>query len=278
VWFWLALLAAVFYASLWLFARASKGMPSSLVTAIQFSPGPVLLAATAHSVDFPWHEPSWYVFLVSQFVIIAPLAWALNHVSQRIEVTLIKPLSGISSISALIFGSLAFGEHFSSAAIFGIAVSTAGLLLLYHARWSVWKSPYPWIVLLAVIFFGVNATLMGHVLSYWHHPVVMSGLAMTSSCIFALFHAVRSYKHMVWTPQRVKLMVSFTAAMLAQELSTQYALALAPGALVVSVKRTSIIMAAAAGYWLFHERDIPLRKLLLSTILVCCGVLLLFWR
>lgn len=275
MWFLISLLAAVFYASLWLFARASRGMPSSIVTVIQFSPGLALLAWSIPTVDFPWDMKGWYAFLALQFLILPPLVWAMNFASQRIEVTLIKPLSSLSSISAAITGIVLFGEHLSPWAIMGILVSTAGLLLLYHARWNVWKSPYPWIVLTGVAFFGLNAAFMGYILSVWPHPIAMSGLAMSSICIFAMIQAIRSHKHMRWTKRRIQLLASFAFANLTQELMTQWALLLAPASLVISVKRSSIILAAVAGYFLLHEREIPLKKLLVATLLTTAGIALL---
>lgn len=277
MWFALSLLSAVFYASLWLFARASRGMPSSIVTAIQFSPGPVILALSLPGTALPWDQPSWLVYLASQFLIIPPFAWAMNHVSQRVEVTVIKPLSSISSISAAFAGIAFFGDQFSPLSLAGIAIGTMGLLLLYHARWNVWRTPYPWIVLASVLAFGVNAALMGHVLSYWKHPIAMAGLAMTSTFLFTTIPALSQRASAVWTQKRVLLMLSFVAAMIAQELSTMYAFALAPSAAyVVSVKRTSIIMAALAGYLLFNERETPLPRLILSAGLTSAGVAVLF--
>lgn len=275
MWFVLAFLSAFLYASLWLFARASKGMPSSIVTAFQFLPGPIMLIILSSRIHFPWHEPRWYLFLVITFIVTPPFSWAMNFASQRIEVTLIKPLSSLSSISALVFGMLLSHQTFSLKAVLGILVSTVGLMLIYHARWKVWRKPYPWLVLASMMVFGLNATVAGMLLQVFPHPLTISATSLTGGFLLSAVSGVNHRKHMRWTPQTIGLLLSFAAACVGQELFTDYALVLAPAAYVLAVKRTSIIMATVAGYLIFHEKDVPLTKLLMATAIVIAGLVLL---
>lgn len=275
MWFLLSILAAIFYASLWLFARASKGMPSSIVTAFQFLPGPIMLLILSTRIHFPWALPQWYLFLLTTFIIVPPFSWAMNFASQRIEVTLIKPLSALSSISAILFGVILAHQAFSLRSILGILVSTCGLLLIYHARWSVWKKPFPWIVLASVLMFGFNAVIVGMLLAVFPHPLTVSATSLTGGFVLSAFSGMRRRKHMTWNARNLALLLCFAAACAAQELFTSYALVLAPAALVLSVKRTSIIMASVAGYFLFREKDIPLKHLLRATSVVVVGLVLM---
>lgn len=275
MWFFLSIIAAFLYASLWLFACASKGMSSGVVTVLQFSLGPVVLLASMWHLHFPWHEPVWYAYLLISFFANPPLSWALNYASQRIEVSLIKPLSGLSSLSAALVPVLVFGETLSMSGVAGMIVGTAGLLLLYHAKWHVWKTPYPWIVLLTVLVFGVNAAVVGAALKVFPHPIVMSGIACTANCLFALFYTRGKWKEISWTPFMILLMAGFALATLGQDFATNIALQLAPAGYVISVKRTSIIIASVGGYLLFRERTIKLPRLLAATTLVVAGVILL---
>jgi drug/metabolite transporter (DMT)-like permease len=275
MWFALSILSAFLYASLWLFARASKGLPTSVVTAFQFVPGPIMLILLSTKIHFPWTEPRWYLFLITALVIVPPFSWALNFASQRIEVTLIKPLSALSSISAVLFGMILAHQTFSLNAILGILISTAGLMLIYHARWTVWKKPYPWIALASVLVFGFNATVAGYLFQVFPHPLTVSAVALTGGFIPPMLASMRHHKRMTWNRKTITLLLSFAAATIAQELTTDYALVLAPAAYVLSVKRTSIIMASAAGYFFFHEKDIPLKKLILATVIVVTGLAIL---
>ena len=62
MWFPYALLAAFFYALLWTLGRASRGMPTSVVTAVQFCLGPLLLLSAAVNYDLYFVQyPALYV-------------------------------------------------------------------------------------------------------------------------------------------------------------------------------------------------------------------------
>lgn len=274
MWFLLSIIAAFFYASLWLFTRASKGIPSSVVTTLQFVIGPVLLL-TCWNTPFPWSEPIWYWYLLISFCIVPPFSLALNFASQRIEVTLIKPLSGLSSLSAVLLPVLLFHQTIAVTGILGVAIGTLGLLILYHAKWHVWKTPYPWIVLCTMLIFGVNAAIVSQTLQIFPHPILLCFISHTGIFLFAFVGSLKQWKKISWSRNQIVLMIVLSCVTLLQEFATNIALGLTHAGYVVSVKRTSIIIASMAGYFFFHERSIKLPRLLAATSLVVGGVVML---
>ncbi len=274
VWFFLSLFAAFTYSFVWLLVRATKGLPSSVVTTIQFIVGPILLFFSIGSVTFPWSEPVWYWYLLSS-CIIPPLSVALNYCSQRTDVTLIKPLSGLSSISATLLPIFLFHTSFPLTGLLGVAIGTIGFFILYHARWDSWKKPYPWIVLITMLVFGINAAIVGMTLAVFPHPFILCFVSHALICLFSLGSSVRHWKGISWNIRYIGVLAALATVTILQEFATNAALTMAPAGYMISVKRTSIIFASLGGYFFFQERSIPLRRLLTATIIVVAGVALL---
>ncbi len=275
MWFPLSLAAAVLYSSVWLLARLSKGIPSSMVTALQFVFGPLVLVSLIGTTPLPWSEPIWYWYLLVTFLGVPPLSIALNYASQRIEVTLINPLSGLSSLTAVLLPMLAFQQKLPLTGLIGIGIGTLGLLILYHAKWHVWKTPYPWIALCAVLMWGVNAAVVAETLSVFPHPILLVGISHSAIFLFALLSSLRHWRRVEWTESRIFLMLALMSVTFLQEFATNLSLSLAPASYAISVKRTSIIIASIASYFLLHERSIKLPRLVMSTCLVAAGVVML---
>ena len=253
----------------------SKGLPSSVVTGVQFIYGPILLWIASRYVDFPWGETWWWAYLTLPFCIVPAYAWAMTYALHRTQVTFLQPLFGLSSIATLLVASTFFGENIPTYGIVGILIITFGLLSLYHGRWEVWKSSGPWITLLGAFIFGANAAIIGGVLQKFPHVFALSGMAITGHLLFCSIPAAPRLKQVVWSKRTIWIFIGLSIAMLGQDIATLYALTLGPFSYVISVKRASMLITAVVGYVFLHERDQSLSRLLISSVLVLIGIVML---
>lgn len=272
MWIVLSLLAAVLYASTWLFARASKGIPSAVVTSGQFAFGPLVLIYSIWAFDFPWHEPLWNFYVMFSFIVGPLILLGFTYASQRIEVSIIKPLTGLTSIAALFFAITIFHEQFPLMGIVGIVITTVGLLILYHGRWDVWKTPYPWFILIGVLVFGINTVMVREIHKFFPHILAISSAFLAGGFFLNALVAGRKWMETKWTGKRILFMGWFALAVFLQDIFTLMAVTLAPAPYVLAVKRLSILIAALGGYYLFNERDQSLPRLLLAVLFVIVGI------
>jgi uncharacterized membrane protein len=272
MWFPLALLSAVLYACMWLFARGSRGMPTAFVTAAASMWAPPMLVWTLFNVDYPWGDPLWQRYLVLPFFLIPITLLGLTLAGQRTEVSIIKPLSALSTVAALCASVLLFGAEFRLAHTIGIAVITVGLLLLYHGRWESWRTPWPWIAFVGVLVLGANAAVAREVLVIFREPLALITLAATGSFCVNGALAIRERRVIKIASRDVVFLFAFAATNLAQDLLTFTALTMGPAPHVIAVKRTSILFAAFMSYFIFRDRDQPLWRLMAASGVVVIGV------
>jgi drug/metabolite transporter (DMT)-like permease len=275
MWFFPALVSAVFYSMLWVLARMSRGLPSSVVTWVQFMYGPVILYFASMHVDFPWGEIWWWAYLTIPFGFLPAYAWAMTYSLHRTQVTLLQPLFGLSSIATLIIASGFFGERVAPLGVFGILFVTGGLLSLYHGRWGVWKSRGPWIALVGAFVFGSNAAIVAGVLKEFPHIYALSGIIITGHLLFCSIPAVPRLKKVVWSRRTLLIFFFLGVAMIGQDLTSLYAFTLGPSSYVIAVKRTSMLLTAVIGYVFLKERDQSLPRLMIASGLVVAGVVML---
>lgn len=275
MWFTYALLSAVFYALLWVFVRMSKGIPSTVVTAVEFIPGPFLFLYFLTQVDYPWGETWWQLYLIFPFVLIPFFVWAMTYALHRIEVTSVMPLFGLSSIATLFVAASFFGEQVTTTGIAGIAIITAGLFCLYGGRWEIWRQKGPWIVLAGAIFFGVNAAIAAKVLHKFPHIFALLAVIFTGAFIGNAPFALRDLKHVRWSSRVLLILIAIVCANVAHDIFTLIAFTHGPSSYVIAIKRTSILFTAVIGYVFLKERGQPLMRLLLASGLVVGGVVLL---
>ena len=272
MWFPYALLAAFFYALLWTLGRASRGMPTSVVTAVQFCLGPLLLLYVSQTVTYPWGEWWWRAYLFLPLFILPLTFFAMTSAVHATQVTLVKPLFGLSSIMTLLVASAFFGEHVTLPGIAGILLITVGLFFLYHERWSVWREVGPWMVLAGAIIFGTNAAILAAVLKRFPHVLAIAALIFTGSFVWNLIFSAREWRKMQWTPQNILILLGLIVSCTGQDLVTMYAFGFGPSSYVIAVKRTSVLLTALLGYFFLQERDQSLPRLLFSAGLVVAGV------
>ncbi len=275
MWVLLSLLSAFAFAGMWLLARASRGIPSSIVTAAQYATGPLLLLIFLPGTPLPWGLPLWYLFLIFNASIMAIASWGMIVASHKVPVTVSNPLLGLSSVSSLITVFLFFHGTFTVWGITGIFLTTLGLFVLYRGRWTMWRTRYPWIVLAVVILYGINGSIMHALLNDFPHPMVLSGIFLTCNFLMPLTQAAKKFRSVSWTGDVILLLVALAAVTLTQDLATIFAFRLAPAPYVLSIKRLSVLLSVLGGYVLFHERDESLGRLLLSTIIVLAGVVMM---
>jgi uncharacterized membrane protein len=272
MWFVLALLSAVLYASMWLFARASRGMPTAFVTAAASMWAPPMLVWMLFTLDYPWGDPRWQAYLFLPFLLIPLTLWGLTLASQRTEVSIVKPLSALSTVSALCASVLFFGEQFRLLHIVGMTVITVGLLVLYHGRYKSWRTPWPWVALLGVLVLGVNAAVVRNVLGFFAEPLGLVVLAASATFFINAGLAVRNRADIRINGHTMLFLFAFGATNLLQDLLTFTALGMGPAPHVIAVKRTSILFAAFMSYFLFNDREQPLKRLLFACAIVVVGV------
>jgi|GEM_PF-914041 len=275
MWLLYSLIAAVFYAALWILARASRGLPASIVLAAEFFPVPLLIFFGWPSQPIPWSEPLWILFcLVSVFVM--PFTWWLmTYAGQRSDIGVIKPLSSLSSITALFAGVVIFHDSVSFLGTLGVLVVMFGLLILYRGRAYHWRKRYPWIVLGCVLFYGFIGALLRSIVQIFPEPLFVTGIFLLPGSFIYFAQALRVVRTVTFTSAHYIILGIFAFASITQEVASIYALTLAPAAYMYTVKRTSIIIASLVGYFYFHEKEVPLWRLTVGSIIVISGTAVL---
>lgn len=275
MWLLLSLLAAVFYAALWVLARASKGLPPSIVLAAQFIPSPLLVFFWWPDAPLPWHEPLFVTFFLLSCFFMPTVSWLMTYAGQRAHIGVIKPLSGLSSLTALLAGLFLFDDSISVTGSLGVLIVVLGLLLLYRGRMYHWRTLPPWIVLACVLTFGVVGALFRAVLQFFPEPIFLTGIFLMPSGLLWVLRAGWIKKSVVLTQRHWIILALFAVAAIVQEVVSFMALALAPAAYMYTVKRTSIIIASLIGYFYFHEKEVPLWRLVVGSLIVISGTAVL---
>ncbi len=275
MWFPLALLSAISFSLLWVLTRVSRAIPSGIVTAVQFLPGPLLLLWTSRSVDFPWGNSTWSLYLLFLFVLMPVMQGVLTYAVHSMELTLLKPLFGLSSLATLLTSVLLFHEQVSLWGVFGIFLIAVGLLLLYSGRWIIWMRSAPWLTLLAALIFGINAAIAKNVVMQFPHILAIASLGMTASLMVNGLPAIQKVREVQWSRRTILLLIGIFLAFISQDLLSLTALTLGPSSYVIAVKRTSVLLTALLGYVFLHERDQSLPRLLFSSSFVVMGVIAL---
>lgn len=275
MWIVYSLLSAILFSSMWLLIRATRGVPGSIVSAATYAAGPIILLFTLPGVALPWSEPIWYWFLLVSGLMMAIASWTVMRSLQEVPVTVSNPLLGLSAVAALITATLFFDGRFTIGGVAGIIMATAGLFLLYHGRWKIWKTIHPWLILGVVTLFGVSGTIMHRLLEIFPNPLIVSAIFLTANCVLPLAHAVRSGRRISWSWNMFLILLTLACVTVGQDLLTLYAMQLAPAPYVLSVKRTSVLFGMLGGYFLFRERETSLSRLLLSALIVMAGVVMM---
>ena len=250
-------------------------MPSRVVTSLQFAVGPILFVFFVPGTSFPWSESWWQVYMIFAFILMPLSLGALTYAVHKTPVTIVKPLSAISGISALCTAKLFFGEQFSLVGVMGVLLITGGLLFLYHGRWYMWRKSGPWIALIASCVLGANAAVAGAVLSHFPHVFAILGLVLTIFCVMSAIFAGLSWGRLRLTRFNILVLLGMMIAVAIDNFGIFSALALGPSAYVIAVKRSSILLTAFIGYVFLKERDQSLVRLLIASGLVVVGVVML---
>lgn len=278
MWLVLTLASSMLYAAQWAVVRAShQKVPSSFVAAAHGIAAPVLaLGVLRHPM--PLDLPIVQIYLVYVFLINPPFSWISIYAAQRIPLSLSKPLSSFASVSATLAGWLAFDLRFPPLGIAGITLGFVGLWLLYHARGNAWKQPYPWLLALCMLNFGLVSALTGQVLAVYPHPVIVTGIGLTGALTIAGAVSARQWRRLRVRRETVGILGFIALSNILSEVLYSMALGMIPAAYAVSTKRVSIIITALLGYYLFRERELPLWRLLAASALVAAGVALMALR
>jgi drug/metabolite transporter (DMT)-like permease len=277
MWFTLALGTAVIYAAQWAVVRASHmKMPSSLMAAAHHILAPIL-AAGVFFYPMP-NLPIVWIYLGYVFLINPAFSWMATHAVQRIPVSLSQPLSGMAIISSTLAGYFLFNVNFPPLGLLGITLGFAGLWLLYHANWSEWKRPHPWILTVCTLNFGIMATLSGQVLRVYPYPLIVSGIGLSGALLLCGTAAIIQRKKIHLRKETIAMFLFIAISNIIGEIILNTALGMAPAAYVVSTKRVSIILTALIGYAIFKERQTPLWRLTTATVVLTIGVALMAIR
>lgn len=275
MWVFLSLGSALIYTAQWAVVRAShQKIPSSMMTAAYGTLGPAL-AAGAFVHPMPLDEPVVLFYLFYIFVINPPFSWFSTYAIQRMPVSLSQPLSSLAVISSTLGGMLLFRTEFSPLGLLGIAFGFAGLWMLYHARWSEWTKPYPWILSLCILNFGFLSTVIGQVLEVYPHPVILTGIGMSGTLSLSLVGSVLQRRQIRLTKQTFAMLAFISVSHITSDALQLTAMGIAPAAYVISVKRASIILSALLGYSLFRERQTPFWRLMTASFIVLLAIIFL---
>lgn len=174
-------------------------------------------------------------------------------------------------MSALFFGIVFFDDVVSLLGALSVLIVVLGLLMLYKGRMHHWQKPYPWIVLGCVILFGFNGALFRATLQIFPEPLLLTGLFFAPTGALGVILLLCSSVRIGLNARHWWILGAFAVANCIQEIATVYALSLAPSAYMFTVKRTSIIIASLIGYFYFHEKEVPLWRLIVGSLIVISG-------
>jgi drug/metabolite transporter (DMT)-like permease len=275
MWLILALGSAIIDSAQWSVIRAShEKIPSSLMTAAHHILGP-FLATGIFIYPMPVSETIVWIYLGYVFFVNPPFSWLSVYSTQRIPVSLSKPLGSFSTISSTLAGVFLFQTNFPPLGLWAIILGFIGLWMLYHARWSEWKKPYPWILTGCMLNFGMVSVLTSQVLEVYPHPIIVSGIGLTGALTVALTGSIAHYRKWNLHRQTIVMLLFIAISNIISQIIGVMALGMAPAAYVVSIKRTSIILTALIGYAIFRERQTPFWRLMLATGIVTLSIVLM---
>jgi len=133
-----------------------------------------------------------------------------------------------------------------------------------------------WLSILAVIFMGANASVLKEVIEVFPHPIAILAIGETGAFIFLTsLSARKDWKTIRWTKRNILLVSTFSTIVFVQAILIFFALALGPAPHIIAIKRTSILLAALGGYFIFKENNQSLIRLVMSCVVVVAGAILI---
>lgn len=234
-------------------------------------------------VKAPWESLTFPIALliIGKSFLNALGFWSVMKGIKTLELSRGLPLLALTPLFVALGGFIFLGETLNLMDLGGLALVVLGALLLEFREGQLeWKHfSKHGAILLALFFMTLNTLLDRYVMGPLKvaPPLVM---ALTQSSFLLFFLLIWSW---VRTPikqlaQGFKSTWSWLLIIAVLTLSYRYtnllALALAPAALVIAVKRSSVFFAAALGGKIFHEGHIWKRSF--AAILLVAGTMLLF--
>jgi len=197
---------------------------------------------------------------------------------QRAEISSTLPLLGLTPGIVALLAYFTIGDLISAREIAGLVLMIAGVFFLERKggmlranNWHIWA---------ALTLFAVSAVLDKALVSgYKTHPLVV---LFYQHAVFLAFYALlfsrkkQSLRYLLTQDHRLTLgLIVITAVVTICYRYTQLAATqLAPVAMVLAVKRTSVFFASLIGGTLFSEQRLPW-KLAGAAMIIAAGFLIL---
>jgi len=220
-------------------------------------------ALIAGCIAFFTQRPDWSLPLlgiIALAIIIELGAFLLmRHGLRRGEFSRLAPILGFSPVLTALFG-LFVGQYLTAASWTGIVLITLGLLILNHLRWT----DGALIMLIVTLLFSINPLIQQIGITF----------ASISWFMFLVFASISIIVFFMKRPPFAFALFSY-GALFSLEIFGQFiALSLSPAALVMAIKRLSVVFSSLAGIFILHEKNHLARKLFSSAIIVAGSILL----
>jgi drug/metabolite transporter (DMT)-like permease len=197
---------------------------------------------------------------------------------QRAEISSTLPLLALTPGIVALLAYFTIGDTISAREIIGLVLMIGGMVLLERKGGNIIKAH--WYIWVALVLFAVSAVMdKALVTGHKTHPLVV---LFYQHAVFLLMYAVlffwkkKPLLNLFTHEHRSTLVLIIFVAVLtlgyryAQLAATQ----LAPVALVLAVKRTSVFFASLVGGKLFSEQRLPW-KLVGAALIIVAGFLIL---
>ncbi len=266
-------------------AAASIGEKKTLfrIDALTFS---FLLAAvlmvyslgTLFLVDVTAVSTETLLILLLKGIVNAAAFLLVMMALQRAEMSSTLPLLALTPGIVALLAYITIGDAISNQEIIGLVLMVGGMVLLERKGGSIVKAH--WYIWVALVLFAVSAVMDKSLVSgHKTHPLVV---LFYQHAVFVLMYAVlfiqkkKRLPNLFSNEHRSTLWLIILVAVVtisyryAQLVATQ----IAPVALVLAVKRTSVLMASFVGGKLFSEHRLSW-KLFGAALIILAGFLIL---
>lgn len=279
-WLWLSLGAAFAVATAdALTRRFGQDLDPWVLTWVRFGYGVPVFLAYRLLIDVPPLDATFWLALACLLPLEVAAQLCYVRALQISPLSLTVPILGFGPVFLLIVPAIILGERIGPQGILGVVLVAGGgyLLNLDRRRFGIWepllaivRDPGPRLMLVTAALYAVTATVgklaLLHSSAEWFAGFYYTAIAIA----FFPVAAVRARRSPQAFFRRPGPFLAIGALMAVMMVCHNLAIARAPVAYMISVKRLSLVFAVLYGGLWF--RELNLRDRLLGVTVMCAGV------
>lgn len=289
-WYLFGFSAAMFAATAaviekWLLARMNVWQMSawfSLITALLVIPILLTFKGSLSSLS----GVLWGIILLKAILEAVQFVAVMTGI-QRLGISTTIPLMALSPGFVALGGTFLIGDALIPMQWGGLLLMVAGMYMIQLEGDSVWWRPLvrlfvdrnQWVILLALAASVAVALMDKSILSSYKIPpqifitVQQWYLAGLFLLLLAIRKTYRTEEPILWNRNLILGLIALAAVTVGYRYLQMRGVMLAPVALVLAVRRTSVVMASLVGGSLFHEKGF-IRRSIAAAILAVGAILL----